>query len=53
VRIASGTFFDVEAIFVANDDEERVVLLMNVLTREQRLSFAAASVRQSVSSPWY
>jgi transcriptional antiterminator RfaH len=47
VRITQGPFSDVEAIFVATDGEERVVLLMNVLNREQRLSFPAATVRKS------
>lgn len=50
VRITQGPFSDVEAIFVANDGEERVVLLMNVLNREQRLSFPAVTVRRSASN---
>lgn len=47
VRITQGPFADVEGIFVAPDGEERVMLLMNILNREQRLSFPAASVQKS------
>jgi transcriptional antiterminator RfaH len=45
VRITEGAFSDVEAIFIANDGQERVVLLMNILNREQRMSFPAGTVR--------
>jgi len=31
--ITQGPFSDVEAIFIANDGGERVVLLMNILNR--------------------
>lgn len=44
VRVTEGPFAEVEGIFVAPDGEERVVLLMNILNREQRLSFPAAGV---------
>jgi len=49
VRITDGPFSDVKAIFIAKDGEERVVLLMNVLNREQRLSFPARAVRRSIA----
>jgi transcriptional antiterminator RfaH len=47
VVITKGCFADVEAIFVANDGDQRVMLLMNILSSEQTLSFPAANVRQS------
>jgi transcriptional antiterminator RfaH len=49
VRITDGPFSDIEAIFVAKDGHERVALLLNVLQREQRLSFPVASIRKSAS----
>jgi transcriptional antiterminator RfaH len=55
VRITEGPFTQVEAIFVANDGQERVVLLMNILNHEQRMSFPARTVRRldgrAVGSP--
>jgi transcriptional antiterminator RfaH len=46
VRITEGAFADMEAIFVTGDGEERVVLLMNILHHEQRLTFPMRSVRK-------
>jgi transcriptional antiterminator RfaH len=46
VVITDGPFSDVEAIFCANDGKERVVLLLNILHREQTLTFPAGSVRK-------
>lgn len=46
VLITDGCFADVEAIFIANDGDERVVLLMNILHRDQTLSFRPGSVRK-------
>jgi transcriptional antiterminator RfaH len=46
VRITEGAFSDVEAIFVANDGDERVVLLLNILHHEQKLKFPLGSVRK-------
>jgi transcriptional antiterminator RfaH len=46
VTITSGPFTDVEAIFVASDGNERVVLLMNILHREQQVSLPVGSVRR-------
>lgn len=46
VLITAGCFADVEAIFVANDGDERVMLLMNVLHRDQSLSFPVGTVRK-------
>lgn len=47
VRITEGCFSDVEAIFVANDGDDRVMLLMNILHREQVLSFPVRTVRNA------
>jgi transcriptional antiterminator RfaH len=46
VLVSDGCFVDVEAIFVAQDGEERVMLLMNILHREQTVSFPVGSVRK-------
>lgn len=48
VRITEGAFSGLEAIFVANDGNERVVLLLQVLQREQELTFPLRSVRKLV-----
>jgi transcriptional antiterminator RfaH len=50
VVITEGCFADLEAIFVANDGDERVTLLMNILSSQQTLSFPAVSVRKSSNS---
>jgi transcriptional antiterminator RfaH len=50
VLVADGCFADVEAIFVANDGEQRVTLLMNVMYREQTVSFPVGSVRKLAES---
>lgn len=47
VLITEGCFADVEAIFVANDGEQRVLLLLNILQREQTVSFPVADVRKA------
>lgn len=47
VLIAEGPFAHLEAIFIANDGEARVMLLMNILQTEQALSFPLASVRKA------
>jgi transcriptional antiterminator RfaH len=46
VRIAEGPFSQLEAIFVANDGQNRVVLLLNILNRNQELSFPGEAVRK-------
>lgn len=46
VRITEAAFAQLEAIFVASDGTERVVLLMNILQQEQRLTFPVTSVRK-------
>lgn len=47
VRIGQGPFAELEAIFLAMDGNERVVLLLNLLHREQKLSLPLASVRRA------
>lgn len=44
VRVNEGPFVELEAIFLAMDGDERVVLLMNILEREQRLSLPLDNV---------
>ena len=46
VQIAEGAFSQLEAIFLANDGDERVVLLLNILQQDQLLSFPLRSVRK-------
>jgi transcriptional antiterminator RfaH len=46
VEIAEGPFARLEAIFLASDGDERVVLLLNILQQDQRLSFPVGSVRK-------
>jgi len=48
VHITDGPFSRLEAIFVANDGNERVVLLLAVLHQEQELTFPIGSVRRLV-----
>jgi len=51
VVITDGPFSDVEAIFCANDGKERVVLLLNILHREQTLTFPVGSVSKARETP--
>ncbi len=46
VVITQGSFAHVEAIFVSDDGEERVMLLLSILSREHQLSFLRVSVRK-------
>jgi transcriptional antiterminator RfaH len=46
VVITEGSFSGIEGIFIASDGEERVVLLLNILQSEQRLSFPIGSVHK-------
>ena len=48
VQIIDGPFVQLEAIFLCNDGDERLVLLMNILNQEQRVRFSAGSVRRVV-----
>src|SRR4029077_14261976 len=44
VVITEGSFSGIQAIFLATDGEERVVLLLNILQSDQKLSFPIESV---------
>jgi transcriptional antiterminator RfaH len=46
VRINEGPFADLEAIFMAMEGEERVVLLLNFLQREQKVLLPLAGIRK-------
>jgi transcriptional antiterminator RfaH len=46
VRIIEGAFSQLQAIFLANDGTERVVLLLNILQEDQKLVFPLQSVRK-------
>ena len=47
VVITEGSFSGIEAIFVASDGDERVMLLLNILQSEQTLSFPVDARAQS------
>ncbi|MGV8921190.1 MAG: transcription/translation regulatory transformer protein RfaH [Pseudomonas sp.] len=44
VRIKDGSFSDLEAIFLTCDGEERAVILLNLLQREQKVSLPISSL---------
>jgi transcriptional antiterminator RfaH len=44
VRITEGGFAELNAIFVAMDGEQRVILLLNMLNRQQQISMPLMSV---------
>jgi transcriptional antiterminator RfaH len=44
VRITAGGFSDVEAIFLAADGDERAVILLNLLHREQKVTLPVSSL---------
>jgi transcriptional antiterminator RfaH len=46
VQITEGAFSQVEAIFVAADGDERVILLLHILQKDQKLTFPLHSVRK-------
>jgi transcriptional antiterminator RfaH len=46
VVITDGSFSGIEAIFVASDGDERVMLLLNILQGEHTVSFPIESVRK-------
>ena len=46
VRITEGPFRDLEAVFESFDGDERVVLLLNLLQRQQRLTVPVSSIHK-------
>ena len=47
VRITEGPFRELEAIFLRNDGEERAILLLTLLHREQRLKMPLRSIKSA------
>lgn len=47
VRIIEGGFAELDAIFMAMDGEERVILLINLLNRQQQISVPMASIESN------
>jgi transcriptional antiterminator RfaH len=47
VQIIEGSFAEYEAIFMAMDGDERVVLLINLLNRQQQISLPVRNIRNS------
>lgn len=47
VRLKNGPFAELEAIFLSMDGNERVVLLMNILHREQKIRAPLSSVQKA------
>ena len=47
VRLNDGAFAELEAIFLSMDGNERVVLLMNILHREQKVRVPLSSIRKA------
>jgi transcriptional antiterminator RfaH len=47
VRVTEGPFAQIEAVFLANDGDERVILLMNMLSREQNLTFPVTHIEKT------
>ena len=45
VQVKVGEFADMEAIFVSKDGQERVMLLLNLLNRDQQIQVGLASIR--------
>lgn len=46
VRIDQGPFAELEAIFLSMDGNERVVILMNILQRDQKIRVPLSSIRK-------
>lgn len=47
VRITEGSFAELDAIFMAMDGDERVILLLNLLNRQQQVSVPLASIAKA------
>jgi transcriptional antiterminator RfaH len=46
VRITEGAFSQLEALILATDGAERVILLLNILQQDQQLVFPLHSIRR-------
>ncbi len=51
VRITEGPFSDLEAIFMRPDGDERAILLLNLLHREQQLKVPLRAIKASDTRP--
>lgn len=47
VRITDGSFAELDAIFLAMDGDERVLLLLNLLNRQQQVRVPLASIAKA------
>lgn len=47
VRISEGDYAELDAIFMAMDGDERVILLLNLLNRQQRVSVPLAGITKA------
>lgn len=47
VRITEGSFAELDAIFMAMDGDERVILLLNLLNRKEQVSVPLASIAKA------
>ncbi|SFM70744.1 transcription termination/antitermination protein NusG [Halopseudomonas yangmingensis] len=47
VRLIDGPFKDLEAVFSKTDGEERAIILLNILQREQRLKVPLTALASS------
>ena len=47
VRVVQGPFAELDALFLAMDGNQRVILLINILQREQNVSAPLASIRKA------
>lgn len=47
VRITEGGYAELDAIFIAMDGDERVILLLNLLNRQQQVSVSLASITKA------
>lgn len=47
VRITAGSFAELDAIFMAMDGEQRVILLLNLLNRPQQISVPLCSIAKN------
>ncbi|RAU16969.1 transcription/translation regulatory transformer protein RfaH [Nitrincola tibetensis] len=47
IRITEGAFKEIEAIFESFDGEERVVILLNVLHQQQKITLPVTSIKKA------
>jgi transcriptional antiterminator RfaH len=47
LRVESGAFYGLEAIFEGYDSDQRIIVLMNILGQQQKLTMQAEQLEQS------